>query len=161
MQKKLLEIKIWINKLKENGSVFLQAGKGVPMKWTWLSSYADGEVKEGICLLFDLYQLRSIAPSFSDVSLDIIDWAEEPVIFHTPVSPLLRSGPISKGIIRFALIKEPFWNKMLFATGQILVYQQVSEVSDALILEEPFPLQGKNVKEMYLSADGQVKIIKP
>ncbi|HSI77885.1 MAG TPA: hypothetical protein VK957_18445 [Lunatimonas sp.] len=161
MQKKLLEIKTLINKVKENGSVFLQAGGGLPMKWTKLSSFTDSEVREGVCLLFDLYQLRSIAPSFSDISLDIIDWAEEPIIFHTPVSPLLKSGPISKGIIKFALIKEPFWNKMLFASGQILVSQEVNEGIDTLILEEPFPLQQKNVKEMFLSADGQVKIIKP
>ncbi|WP_158860220.1 hypothetical protein [Lunatibacter salilacus] len=161
MQKKLLEIKTLIKKVKENGSVFLQAGRGLPMKWTKLSSFTDREAKEGVCLLFDLYQLRSIAPAFSDISLDIIDWAEEPIIFHTPVSPMLKSGPISKGIIKFALIKEPFWNKMLFASGQILVCQEVNEGIETLILEEPFPLQQKNVKEMYLSADGQVKIIKP
>lgn len=161
MQKKLLEVKNLINKLKENGSVFLRAGRGVPMKWTTLSSFDGGEVKEGICLLFDLYQLRTIAPAFSDVSLDIIDWSEESVIFHTPVSPILKSGPISKGIIKFALIKEPFWNKMLFASGQILVCQELDQENDAWVLDEPFPLQEKNVKEMYLSADGQVKIIKP
>lgn len=161
MQKKLLEVKNWIKKFKENGSVFLEAGRGVPMKWTTLTSFSDVEVKEGVCLLFDLYQLRSIAPAFSDVSLDIIEWTEEPIIFHTPASPTLNSGPISKGIIKFALIKEPFWNKVLFACGQILVCQDVKEAVDALILEEPFPLQQKNVKEMYLSADGQVKIIKP
>ena len=161
MQKKLLEAKSLINKIKEKGSVFLQAGKGVPMKWTILSSYVKGENQEGICLLFDLYQLRTIAPAFSDVSLDIIDWSEEPIIFHTPASPMLKGGPVSNGIVKFALIKEPFWNKMLFTGGQIIVYEEVDQEQNSLVLEEAFPLQQKNVKEMYLSADGQVKIIKP
>ena len=155
-----MESKIWIKLLKENGSVFLQAAKGLPLKWTLLRSY-NGIGGEGIFLLYDLYQLRSIAPPFSDISLDIIDWAEEPVIFHTPVSPLLQNGPISKGIIKFALIKEPFWNKMLSACGQILISQEVKDRHKGLILEQAFPLQGKRVKEMYLSAEGQVKIIKP
>jgi hypothetical protein len=160
LQKKLLESKTWINQLKENGSVFLQADKGLPMKWTMLSSYTDrGE--DGVCLLYDLYQLRSIAPPFSDISLDIVDWAEEPVIFHTPVSHQLQHGPVSNGIIKFALVKAPFWNKLLQACGHILVSQEVNELRDGLVLKESFPLQGRKVKEMYLSAEGQVKIIKP
>jgi hypothetical protein len=30
-----------------------------------------------------------------------------------------------------------------------------------LMVDEPFPLQRQHVKKLYLSADGQVKIIKP
>lgn len=138
----------------------MQAAKGLPMKWSLLHSFKENG-EEGVFLLYDLYQLRSIVPPFSDISLDIIDWAEEPIIFHSPVSPLLQNGPISKGIIKFALIKEPFWNKMLYACGQILVSQEVKDRHKGLILEQAFPLQGKRVKEMYLSAEGQVKIIKP
>nr|MBI1230826.1 hypothetical protein [Cytophagales bacterium] len=160
MQKKLLESRTWINELKEKGSGFLQAGAGEPMKWTLLSTYRD-QGDSGVCLLYDLYQLRTIAPPFSDVSLDIVDWTEEPVIFHTPVSPLLVHGPISKGIIKFVLVKEAFWNRMLYSIGQILVTESGNEGQNGLQIDQNFPYQGKNVKEIYLTAEGHVKIIKP
>lgn len=116
--------------------------------------------KDWIYLLFDTFQIRAIAPQFSEVSLDLVEFANKPTIYHTLPNFQSKNGPMNDGKIRFSLIKEPNWHKLLFQISQpVLVKLDSSEASDDS-LEVLFPLFSPNLKELYLGPEGDVKIIK-
>jgi hypothetical protein len=121
---------------------------------------AQEQVPEGIYLLFDLFQIRSLCPPFSEVSLDIVDFASKPSIYQSPANPLLPKGAVTNGNVRFALIKEPSWNKLLFQMAQPVLFieekERVADVETALL----FPLFNPNTKVLFLGPEGEVKIMK-
>ena len=115
---------------------------------------------DGIFLLFDLFQIRSICMPFSEVSLDIVDFASKPTIFHSPASTALSSGPVQNGQVKFSLIREPHWNKLLFQLSQPVIARVLSHGNADYQVSAFFPLLMKGVKEMFLGPEGEVKIIK-
>jgi hypothetical protein len=156
-----VEIKEVVNKIKEKGRVRIREGNGSVLELIdtkhWNPSTDD---YEGIFLFFDLFQIRNVADQFSEVSLDIVEFATKPTIYHTPVNRLLKAGPIEHGNVRFALIRKPFWNKLLFAYSQplILQYSKIQEFD--FETSEFFPLLSAGTKELYLGAEGDIKILK-
>lgn len=146
------------DRFKREGSISFHDGEGNNFQFLCLQSWKPNE--GGILLLYDLYQLKGIVGNFSEVALDIIEFSPDKVVFHSPPVSWLTNEPISKGLIKFALIKRPFWNKLLYQLGEVVVFQSVKTAQDSVHTKESFPLNEENVKEIQLKADGGVKIIK-
>lgn len=156
-----MEIREAVNLIKEKGRICIKEGHGSIIELIDLDHW-NPEIDnfEGIFLLFDLFQIRTVGNQFSDVSLDIIEFASKPTIYHTPVNKILKKGPIEHGNVRFAVLKKDFWNKLLFAYSQplILQYSKIQEFD--LETKEYFPLLSAGTKEMFLSPEGDIKIHK-
>lgn len=157
-----MDIKAIIQLLRDKGRVSLKDNQGKVIeliahdKWDGHADRADG-----IFLLFDLFQIRSIAMPFSDVSLDIVEFNTKPVIYYTSANRNLADAPIVNGQIKFAMIRDSNWNKLLFTYGKLLICQGVTDdrKADFEVLDK-FPLSGQGVIEMFLGPEGQVKILK-
>lgn len=92
--------------------------------------------------------------------MDIVDFASKPTIYHSPVNKLLEEAPVVDGLVKFSLIREPNWNKLLFQIGKPILARLQDGTSGDMVIEVPFPLQIKDVKELFLGAEGEVKIYK-
>jgi len=113
-----------------------------------------------IYLLFDLFQIRSICGQFSDVSLDVVEFASKPTIFHSPASKLNERGPMEDGVLKFSLIRESNWNKLLFQLNTLLLVNLESPENSTQITDLLFPLYSSGTKEIFLSPEGDIKILK-
>lgn len=127
----------------------------VPERWE-----VPRDKPDGIFLIFELFQIRSIALPFSEVSLDIVQLASEPIIFHTTVNEILLNAPVIDHLVKFALLKEGFWNRLLYNYGRPLVYQVPHLLAGENKTMERFPLASGEVKEMFLGPEGEVKMLK-
>ncbi|MEB2783826.1 hypothetical protein [Algoriphagus persicinus] len=111
-------------------------------------------------LLFDLFQIRTICEPFSEVSLDIVEYANKPTVYHSPANRILNNGPIVDGELKFSLILEPNWNKLLFQISQPVLVKIDSQETTSHQTPIFFPLLSPSTKEMFLGPEGEVKIIK-
>lgn len=150
-----------VQKLRREGRVYLQEGHHRVIELLDPESW-DSQLdrKEGVFLLSDLFQIRTIALPFSEVSLDIVELASRPIIYHTTANAALKKAPLTDHVVKFALIKEGFWNRLLFNYGRPLIYQlpdYSGEVENSV--NEKFPLLTVGVKEMFLGPEGEVKIL--
>lgn len=156
-----MDLKEAVNIIKEKGRVRIKEGHGSILELISLEDWdAQKDDFEGIFLFFDLFQIRTVGKQFSDVSLDIIEFATKPTIYQTPVNELLQKGPVEHGNVRFSVIKKDFWNKLLFAYSKplILQYSKIQEFD--FETKEYFPLLSAGTKELFLSPDGDIKIYK-
>jgi hypothetical protein len=156
-----VEIKEIVQTLRKEGRICLQEGLGnnielvVPERWE-----ERHDRQEGIFLIFDLFQIRILALPFSEVSLDIVELATQPIIYHTTANEVLKNAPVINHVVKFSLIKEGFWNQVLFNYGRPLIYQVPDfqgEVENHVRVK--FPLVTAGVKEMFLGPEGQVKML--
>ena len=155
-----VEIKEATSLLKKKGRIRIKEGHGSILELVEVGSWVlESDDLEGIFLFFDLFQIRTIAEQFSDVSLDIIEFASKPTIYHTPVNKFLKTGPVKHGNVKFAVIKKDFWNKFLFAYSQPLILQYSEAAEFDFETNEYFPLLSAGTKEIFLSSDGDVKIL--
>lgn len=155
-----MEIKEAVSLLKKNGRIRIKEGHGSILELIEVDSWVlESDGQDGIFLLFDIFQIRAIAEQFSDVSLDIIEFASKPTIYHTPVGKFLKTGPVKQGNVKFAVIKKDFWNKFLFAYSQPMILQYSETPEFDFETEEYFPLLSAGTKEMFLSSEGDVKIL--
>ncbi len=155
-----MELADLVKKIKTDGILHLKEGNGKVMTFMRPEDWEPSKGREWIFLLFELFQIRTICEPFSEVSLDIVEYASKPTIYHSPPNRVLKSPPVEDGNLKFSLIREPSWNKFLFQLSQpILVKLDTKEK----VFEETslvFPLFSPNVKELMLGAEGDVKIIK-
>jgi hypothetical protein len=156
----MLDLTTSLKIFKEKGSVCLKEGNGKVFSIHKGALAAQEKVPDGIYLLFDLFQIRTLCVPFSDVSLDIVDFASKPSIYQSPVNQLLPIGAVTDGTVRFTLIKEPSWNKLLYQMAQPVLFieekERVPDVETTLF----FPLYNPNTKELFLGPEGEVKIKK-
>ena len=146
--------------LKEKGKVYLQDGSG-HIFCLRKGALAEKEtLDEGIYLLFDLFQIRTLCVAFSEVSLDIVDFASKPTIYKSPANPLLPKGAVVNGLVRFSLIREPNWNKLLFQIAHPVLFTEEKDVKPEVHTNLLFPLFHTGTKELYLGPEGEVKISK-
>jgi hypothetical protein len=146
--------------LKEQGIVYIKEGSGKIFSLR-KGSLAEKEILEkGIYLLFDLFQIRTLCVSFSEVSLDIVEFASKPTIYESPANPLLPKGAVVNGLVRFSLIREPNWNKLLFQIAQPVIFTEETGVEAAVQTSLLFPLFHSGTKELFLGPEGEVKIKK-
>jgi hypothetical protein len=140
-----------LSSLKENGKVYLQEGSG---KTFCLRKGALAEkevIQKGIYLLFDLFQIRTLC---------VVDFASKPTIYQSPVNPLLPKGAVVDGLVRFSLIREPNWNKLLFQIAHPVVFTEEEGVEAEVKTNLLFPLFHLGTKELFLGPEGEVKIRK-
>jgi hypothetical protein len=146
--------------LKEKGIVYIKEGSGKIFSLR-KGSLAEKEILgKGIYLLFDLFQIRTLCVSFSEVSLDIVEFASKPTIYESPANPLLPKGAVVNGLVRFSLIREPNWNKLLFQIAQPVIFTEETGVEAAVQTSLLFPLFHTGTKELFLGPEGEVKIKK-
>lgn len=156
-----MEIKDIISIIKEKGRVKVKEGHGNILEFIALEKWDQvSDSQEGLFLIFDVFQLRSISEQFSDVSLDIIEFATKPTIYHTIKGRFLRNGPVQQDQIKFSLIKKDFWNKLLFTYGQVLIFNKSDGEDFDFETNDFFPLLSAGTKEMFLSPEGDIKILK-
>jgi hypothetical protein len=156
-----VEIRDLVEIVKSKGRVRIREGSGKILEFIALDNWSEAnDDQNGIFLIFDVFQLRSISEQFADVSLDIIEYATKPTIYHTIKGRFLKNGPVKDGQIKFSLIKKDFWNKLLFSYTQVLILQYVSEGEVDFETADYFPLLSAGTKEMFLSPDGDIKIFK-
>jgi len=145
-----------IEVLKQKGRVCLKEKSGMRLELISQQEWVAGlDDPMGVFLLFELFQIRSIAEQFSEVSLDVVEFTTKPVIFRSPANRHLKSGPVSDSNVRFWLVKEGVWNGLLFAYGRPLIVQKSSKEAD-LVVEENFIWPSR---ELFLGPEGDVKII--
>jgi hypothetical protein len=146
--------------LKEKGKVYIKEGSGKVFSLRKGSLAEQEQVPGGTYLLFDLFQIRTLCVSFSEVSLDIVDFASKPTIYQSPANPLLPKGAVVNGLVRFSLIREPNWNKLLFQIAHPVLFTEESGVEAEVQTSLLFPLFHAGTKELYLGPEGEVKIKK-
>lgn len=150
----------FVRLFRDKESLTIKEGNGRVITLSKPENWKKELGKDGIYLLFDLFQIRSISEQFSEISLDIVEYASKPTIYTSPANRLVPEGLAVNGSIRFALIRDKDWNKLLFQLSQpVLVYFDSQESAD-VSTQKYFPLFGPSVKEMYLGPDGDVKILK-
>lgn len=150
-----------VQSLRQDGRITIMEGHGkiidlvVPERW---QTHKDS--REGIFLIFEMFQIRSFAQPFSEVSLDVVELASKPIIYHTPANESLSNAPVVNGRVKFAFIQEGFWNRLLFNFGRPLIYQASGQLETENNTSHKFPLSAEDVKEMFLGPQGEVKILK-
>lgn len=149
-----------VKTFRDKGEVTIKEGNGKILTLLKMEEWKPEMGNDWIYLLFDLFQIRTVCEPFSEVSLDIVEFGSKPTIFHSPVNPVIKSAPIQGGIIRFSLIREPNWNKLLFQISQPVLAKVDSKITNTDFQTELyFPLLGPSTKEMFLGPEGDVKII--
>lgn len=149
-----------LSSLKENGKVYLQEGGGNSFCLRNGALAEQEVIQNGIYLLFNLFQIRTLCVSFSEVSLDIVDYASKPTIYQSPVNSLLPKGAVVDGLVRFSLIREPNWNKLLFQIAHPVLFTVEKNVDVEIKTNLHFPLFHVGKKELFLGPEGEVKIKK-
>lgn len=125
-----------------------------------MSAWTPDLGKDWVFLLFDLFQIRSVAGQFSEVSLDIVEFASKPTLYHTEPGPTIPKDLVDNGQVRFSLIRDKEWNKLLFQISELVLCKIDSDGKPDQETDLYFPLFSPNLKELYLSPEGDVKIIK-
>ncbi len=155
-----MEASTVVKALKEKGRVTLLEGGGRLVKLILPEELQSGkDEEEAIFLLADLFQIRSLAGQFSEVALDIVEYATKPTVYTTTASPLLMHKPGSDDKVRFCLIKRGLWHQVIFGVGRPILFQEANQAEGEVIeVKENFPLFQRSVKRLFLGPDGQVKI---
>lgn len=149
-----------VKTFRDKGEVTIKEGNGKTLRILKADRWENERGVDWIFLLFELFQIRSVCVPFSEVSLDIVEFGTKPTIYHSPVSPVVKNAPVQDGNIRFALIREPNWSKLLFAISQpVLVGIDSGGAQADFQTDLYFPLLGPSTKEMFLGPEGDVKII--
>jgi hypothetical protein len=149
-----------VKTFRDKGTVTIQDGNSKKVQLLKTDLWKEEMGQDWVYLLFDIFQIRSICEPFSEVSLDIVEYASKPTIYHSPANKVIPIGPKEQGNLRFSLIREPNWNKLLFQISQPVL----AKVSDWKSVDHQtsifYPLLMSGTKEMYLGSEGDVKIIK-
>ncbi|MEX2513688.1 MAG: hypothetical protein WD398_12355 [Cyclobacteriaceae bacterium] len=143
---------------KNKGELTIHDGKDHVFQFIKLQHWHPAE--EDILLIHEMFQLKGLVGNFSEVALDIIEFSPDKLIFHSPSMVKSINAPNSNGFIKFALIKHPFWNKLLFHLREVVVFRAMESSSWQVETQEIFPLLEGKIKEMQLNAEGGVKILK-
>lgn len=156
----ILDQQAIVKTFREKGQVTIKEGNGKNLTLLKIEEWTPEMGLDWTFLLFDTFQIRTVCERFSEVSLDIVDFSSKPTIYHSPVSRVIKNAPIQDGNIRFTLLREPNWNKLLFQISQPVLAKIVEDKKEADAQTELyFPLLAPSTKEMFLGPEGDVKII--
>jgi hypothetical protein len=149
-----------VKTLREKGEVSIKEGNGKVLRLLKMDLWNPERGTDWVVLLFDLFQIRAVCMPFSEVSLDIVEFGSKPTIFHSPINSVIKNCPSEDGHVRFSLVREPSWNKLLFAISQpVLSKIETKEQRADFDTDLYFPLLSPSTKEMFLGPEGDVKII--
>ncbi|GGF16449.1 hypothetical protein [Echinicola rosea] len=153
-----MEVKTIVDELREKGRVCVTEGSGKPVELIVPENFQDGDDPQAIFLLVDMFQIRALAGQFSEIALDIIEFATKPTIYTSWASDLLKNGPVYEGKVKFSILKKGLWNNLIFSFSRPLVVQRGKEEEAIGKVSEKFPIFQQEVKKLFLSAEGDVKI---
>lgn len=159
-KKQTLDHPHFLKLFKKEGILSIQEGNGKVITLMSPDEWSSEMGHDWIYLLFDIFQIRSICEQFSEVSLDIVEFASKPTIYHSKPNRVVPEGPRVNGDLKFSLIREPNWNKLLFQISKPTLVRIETEAKPEVKTEVLFPLFSPSTKEMYLGAEGDVKILK-
>ncbi|MDX5339185.1 MAG: hypothetical protein LPK25_09165 [Cyclobacteriaceae bacterium] len=145
---------------RDQGTVTIQDGNSQKIRLIKPELWEKSLGMDWTYLLFDIFQIRSVSVPFSEISLDVVEFASKPTIYHSPANPILKNGPIENGNIRFSVIREPHWNKLLFQISQPVLAKVGNWETVDFQTTVYYPLLMSAVKELFLGPEGEVKIIK-
>ena len=145
---------------RENGKFAIKEGNGLILTFLKPDLWRKEMGLDWVYLLFDLFQIRSICEPYSEVSLDIVEFASKPTIYQSPANKLLANGPVVNGLVRFSVIRDPEWNKLLFQISQPVILGIGKQTTAEIATEKYFPILAPSTKELFLGPEGEVKIIK-
>lgn len=149
-----------VKTFRDQGQVTIKEGNGKTLTLLKSDAWTPEMGMEWVYLLFDLFQIRTVSVPFSEVSLDIVEFGTKPTIYHSPASPTLKNAPVQDGNIRFSVIRDANWSKLLFAISQPVLAKISSDSAQTDFQTDLyFPLLSPNTKEMFLGPEGDVKII--
>lgn len=149
-----------VKSFRDKGSVVIQEGNSKKIKLLRPELWTEDMGQDWVYLLFDIFQIRSICEPFSEVSLDIVEFASKPTIYHSPANKIISKVPKTNGNLKFALIREPNWNKLLFQISQPILAKEGDWKEIDFKTNVFYPLLMTGTKEMFLGPEGDVKIIK-
>ncbi len=149
-----------VKSFRESGKIVIKEGSGLNLTILKPELWNKDMGSDWTYLLFDLFQIRSICEPYSEVSLDIVEFASKPTIYQSPVNKLYNKGPINNGLVRFSVIRDPEWNKLLFQISQPVILGIGKDANADFTTEKKFPLLAPSTKELFLGPEGEVKIIK-
>ena len=145
---------------REKGMVTIEDGNKKLITLLKPEVWAEKSGTDWTYLLFDIFQIRTLCEQFSEVSLDIVEFASKPTIYHSPANKVGKKVVDEKGNVQFSIIREPNWNKLLFQISQpVLAKVNAGEKAD-FSTTIFYPLLMAGAKEMFLGSEGDVKIIK-
>lgn len=153
-----MEVKIIVQELREKGRCCILEGNGKIVELIVPDHYEAEKDQDALFLLVDIFQIRGIAGQFSEIALDIVEFATKPTVYTSTASPLLEKGPIEDGKVKFSILKPGFWNKIVFNFGRPLLFKQTNDSAFLGEVKDKFPLFGSGVKKLFLSPEGEVKI---
>ena len=113
-----MDLNLITKTFRENGKIAIKEGNGLIVTLLRPELWGSEMGHDWTYLLFDLFQIRSICEPYSEVSLDIVEFATKPTIYQSPANKLLSKGPVIDGLVRFSVIREPEWNKLLLQHAQ-------------------------------------------
>ncbi|WP_144605674.1 hypothetical protein [Algoriphagus algorifonticola] len=151
---------VFVKQFRDQGFLSIKEGNGKVITLLQASHWKPEMGTDWVYLLFDLFQIRSVSEQFSEISLDIVEFASKPTIYSSPANILIPEGLPVEEKIRFSLIREPDWNKLLFQISQPVLVQLESDRPAEVETKKLFPLFSPSLKELYLGPEGDVKIIK-
>lgn len=149
-----------VQEIKQKGVLRIKEGNGKTITLMKPELWKPEFGNNWIYLLFDLFQIRSICGQFSEVSLDLLEFASKPTIYHSPASKLISSGPMEDGVLKFSLIREQNWNKLLFQINSPVLIKLDSQEDSTHTTDLLFPLYSSGRIEIYLGPEGDIKILK-
>ncbi|WP_133558369.1 hypothetical protein [Algoriphagus boseongensis] len=149
-----------VKSFRDKGSVVIQEGNSKKIKFLKPELWTEEMGQDWVYLLSDIFQIRSICEPFSEVSLDIVEFASKPTIYHSPANKIISKAPMTNGNLKFALIREPNWNKLLFQISQPILAKEGDWKEIDFKTNVFYPLLMAGTKEMFLGPEGDVKIIK-
>lgn len=149
-----------VKSFRDKGSVVIQEGNSKKIKLLRPELWTEDMGQDWVYLLFDIFQIRSICEPFSEVSLDIVEFASKPTIYHSPANKIISKAPKTNCNLKFALIREPNWNKLLFQISQPILAKEGDWKEIDFKTNVFYPLLMTGTKEMFLGPEGDVKIIK-
>ncbi|WP_339904126.1 hypothetical protein [uncultured Cyclobacterium sp.] len=140
-----------------DGKISFEDPNGLSFEWIKVEQWTPE--MEGCFLIHEIYQLKSLVGNFSEIALDIVEYAADETIFLSPQPSWNINKGKSGGLIKFALVGVPYWKQILQQIGEIVFLQWKAEVGPSTIKgTQAFPFTRKS-KLMGLYEDGRVKII--
>lgn len=155
-----MDFRKFVEAFRQKGQVSIQEGNGKTLTFLACSEWTPAHGTEWVVLLYDIFQIRGVGGHFSEVSLDIVDFASKPTIYHVVPGYSVPEGLREKGKVRFSLIRDKEWNPFLFQLSDLVLCQTVNGMHADFSVTNFFPLLSPNLKEMELGLNGEVTIIK-
>ena len=102
----------------ETGKISFEDTQGQGFDWVKVEQWRPE--MDGLFLIHEIYQLKSLVGNFSEIALDIVEYAADETIFLSPQPSWNINKGKSGGLIKFALVGSPYWKQILQQIREIV-----------------------------------------